>query len=69
MTPYELRFAIYQEARIHLVSEYDYNVKLLQHYEVNGHTRPADINLAYPSPEQIESFAKKIYSFVEQKQA
>ncbi len=53
MTPYELRFQIFQQAQAHVLEEYH-------------HRKEMDASAPFPSYEEIEALAKKINTFVSQ---
>lgn len=55
MTPYELRFQIFQQAQIHLFEEYRSKLERYKH---------TDLPVPFPSYEEIESLARKIKNFV-----
>lgn len=55
MTPYELRFQIFQQAQAHLFEEY--------HSKLERH-KDTDPPVPFPSYEEIESLARKIKNFV-----
>lgn len=55
MTPYELRFQIFQQAQAHLSEEY--------HSKLERH-KDTDPPVPFPSYEEIESLARKIKNFV-----
>ena len=69
MTPYELRFQIYQEASRILEQEYQYKFDIITNKSIlDKKPFPSD-HLQFPTQEQIEERAKIIYNFVEQKRA
>lgn len=72
MTPYELRFNIYQEARKILETEYryKYNLALTEISRLKSYDKiPENYYPEYPSEEKIEELAKKINIFVNSKES
>jgi hypothetical protein len=68
MTPYELRFTIYQEARRILEMEYQYKHEVLLNQLAKLESWEKNLKFPdYPTQNQIEELARKIYSFVESK--